>query len=83
MTFFASNASKLFVEWLLGEKNGRRKGATSGSRSERWVGQFPSVATKPAFAQMAADLKLPQTDLESAHLALADFWRGLFAGDVP
>jgi hypothetical protein len=44
----------------------------------------PPANWQAAFAQMAAELKLPQANLESAHLRLADFWRGLFdPGDVP
>jgi hypothetical protein len=38
----------------------------------------PPANWQPAFAQMAAELKLPQEDLESAYQRLADFWRVLF-----
>jgi Nucleotidyl transferase AbiEii toxin, Type IV TA system len=44
----------------------------------------PPANWQPAFAQMADELKLPQADLESAHLRLANFWRDIFApGDMP
>lgn len=78
----------LLLEEGLGDSPALREAlsATFGRRASHPLPENlppPPANWQPAFAQMAAELKLPQTDLESAHRRLADFWRVLVApGEV-